>query len=83
MFLTLHNDDDTCLVEVLNLPQLFDPFEPKVLGRLHAGEELQEPQPWVKSELRFPSGEALPSCWVRVPKQEASPGTVHGTGSRA
>ena len=66
MFLRIQHDDDSSLVEVLDLPQLFDPFEPKVLGRLHAGEELQEPQDWPKAELRFPSGESLPNCWVQV-----------------
>ena len=45
MFLTSRHDDDSSLVEVLKLPQLFDPFEAKVLGRLHAGEELQDPLP--------------------------------------
>jgi hypothetical protein len=45
MFLTIQLDDDSPLVEVLDLTQLFDPFEARVLGRLHAGEELQDPQP--------------------------------------
>jgi hypothetical protein len=70
MFLTIRHDDDSSLVEVLNLTQLFDPFEARVLGRLHAGEELQDPQPWPKGELRFPSGEALPSCWLHPPRRE-------------
>jgi len=63
MFLRVLHDDDSSLLEVLDLPQLFDPFEPQVLGRLHAGEELQEPQSWPKAQLRFPSGEPLPACW--------------------
>lgn len=33
-------------------------------GRLHAGEELQDPEPFAKKELRFPSGETLPRCWL-------------------
>lgn len=70
MFLTIRLDDDSSLVEVLDLTQLFDPFEEQVLGRLHAGEELQDPQPWPKGELRFPSGEALPSCWLHPPRRE-------------
>jgi hypothetical protein len=70
MFLSIRHDDDSSLVEVLNLVQLFDPFEPRVLGRLHAGEELQDPQPWPKADLRFPSGEALPSCWLHPPRRE-------------
>jgi hypothetical protein len=64
MFLTIRHDDDSSLVEVLDLQQLFDPFAPSVLGRLHAGEELQDPGPLSKGQLSFPSGEALPRCWV-------------------
>ena len=44
MFLTIRHDDDSSLVEALDLSQLFDPFQPRVLGRLHAGEELQAPR---------------------------------------
>lgn len=66
MFLTIRHDDDSSLVEVLDLTQLFDPFEAQVVGRLHASEELQDPQPWPKAELRFPSGEALPGCWLKA-----------------
>ncbi len=68
--------DDSPLVEVLDLTQLFDPFEAQVLGRLHAGEELQDPQPWPKAELRFPSGEALPGCWLKA-VQAVEEGTEH------
>lgn len=52
------------LVEVLNLQELFDPFVAEVQGRIHAGEELQDPARFVKRELAFPSGEALPQCWM-------------------
>lgn len=52
------------LVEVIDLPGLFDPFAASVRGRLHAGEELQDPADFAKSELVFPSGEALPRCWL-------------------
>ena len=76
MFLTIQLDDDSPLVEVLDLTQLFDPFEAQVLGRLHAGEELQDPQPWPKAELRFPSGEALPGCWLKA-VQAVEEGTEH------
>jgi len=51
-------------MEVLNLQQLFDPFATSVSGRLHAGEELQDSEAFAKAELLFPSGEALPRCWV-------------------
>lgn len=52
------------LVEVLELEELFDPFQAEVTGRFHWGEELQEPNRFAKSELVFPSGEGLPRCWV-------------------
>lgn len=87
MFLTIRHDDDSSLVEVLDLPQLFDPFEARVLGRLHAGEELQEPQSWPKARLRFPSGEPLPGCWLRPLHGEATAVTQsqggHGTPTAA
>jgi len=62
MFLKTRNDGS--LMEVLDLQHLFDPFAPAVQGRLHAGEELQDAELFAKSELLFPSGEALPRCWV-------------------
>lgn len=64
MFLKLRDADDESLIEVLDLRQLLDPFATEVLARLHAGEELQDPGPVRKDHLVFPSGEALPRCWV-------------------
>jgi len=55
------------LVEVLDLPALFDPCKSSIAGRFHAGEELQEPQVFAKGNLVFPSNESLPQCW-RDPK---------------
>lgn len=52
------------LVEVLEPAALSDPCRGRVAGRLHAGEELQEPMEFAKSELAFPSGEPLPRCWL-------------------
>ncbi len=52
------------LVEILNLGDLFDPFDTEVLGMSHAGEELQDPALFPKVEMGFPSGEALPICWL-------------------
>ena len=63
MFLKIHHDDDTSLLEVTDLKQLFDPFLAAISGRLHGGEEMQDIQKFAKSELFFPSGEALPRCW--------------------
>lgn len=52
------------LVEVTDLKALFNPNSTDVRGRVHYGEEAQEPEPFRKSELLFPSGEPLPRCWV-------------------
>ena len=62
MFLKTRQDGS--LVEVINLQQLFDPFSTAVQGRLHAGEELQDPDAFLKADLLFPSEESLPRCWV-------------------
>ena len=34
------------------------------MGQYHAGEEMQDPEIFLKSELIFPSGEPLPVCWI-------------------
>lgn len=52
------------LVEVLELRALFDPCRDSVVGRFHAGEELQDPAVFKKASLIFPSSESLPRCWV-------------------
>lgn len=52
------------LVEILNLQQLYDPCQNKIVGRSHSGEEMQDPQNFIKSEMIFPSGECLPLCWL-------------------
>lgn len=52
------------LVEVLSLADLFDPTRERIPGRFHAGEELQDPETFRKADLLFPSGEALPRCWI-------------------
>lgn len=62
----LKNITNGDLVEVLDIVALIDPNAAIVAGRYHAGEEMQEPANFNKSDLQFPSGEALPSCWVDV-----------------
>jgi hypothetical protein len=52
------------LVEVLDLGALYNPFAAQVLGQHCAGEELQDPTYFLKSQLVFPSGEPLPRCWL-------------------
>lgn len=62
MFLKNTNNGD--LVEVLSISDLVDPCRNDIAGRYHAGEEMQEPAAFNKSELVFPSGESLPACWT-------------------
>ena len=52
------------LVEILDMKALIDPGKMVVVGRFHAGEELQDPANFAKAELVFPSGETLPRCWL-------------------
>ncbi|MDH3871655.1 MAG: acetyltransferase [Gammaproteobacteria bacterium] len=60
----LRNKENGDLVEVLDITAMVDPCRDEVSGRYHAGEELQDPAPFKKSVLGFPSGEELPRCWV-------------------
>ena len=52
------------LVEVVDTSALFDPNVAEIKGCYHAGEEMQDPSGFAKADLIFPSGEALPRCWV-------------------
>jgi hypothetical protein len=52
------------LVEVLSLGDLINPSQDQIVGRFHAGEELQDAESFNKQEMSFPSGEALPQCWL-------------------
>ncbi|NOR72421.1 MAG: acetyltransferase [Mariprofundaceae bacterium] len=62
MFLRDKNSGD--LVEVLDVTALMDPNQESISVRRHAGEERGDPVDTRKSELVFPSGEALPVCWT-------------------
>ena len=59
------------LVEVLEVGNLVDPCVSLVPGRLHAGEELQEPTQFSKTDLIFPSNESLPRCWCDAHYRDA------------
>ncbi len=52
------------LVEVMDMSAMIDPCSAALPGRIHAGEEMQEPATFKKGELEFPSGEVLPRCWL-------------------
>lgn len=51
------------LIEIMDVGVLADPFQSAVKGRVHAGEEMQDSEQYAKTDLVFPSGEALPRCW--------------------
>jgi hypothetical protein len=52
------------LVDVLELKELFDPFVGDFTGRLSYGEDLPEPEKFMKTDICFQSGELLPKCWL-------------------
>ncbi len=60
----LKDQDTGKLVEVLALRDLYSPTQATVIGRLHYGEEAQDPAHYHKAKLRFASGESLPRCWT-------------------
>ncbi len=59
----LQHASQKTLIEILNIEDLYNPYRQEILGRCHAGEELQDPEFFMKSELVFLSGETLPRCW--------------------
>lgn len=62
----LKRKQDGHLVEVLSVQDLINPIHQQVVGRLHYGEEPQDPEKFAKQDLIFPSGEPLPRCWTDV-----------------
>jgi hypothetical protein len=60
------------LVRVVDLGELFDPFQDSVLARDQAGQEEQDPVSYAKRQLVFPSGERLPRCWMDVHYRETA-----------
>ncbi|TWT66426.1 acetyltransferase [Allorhodopirellula solitaria] len=62
MFMKESASDD--LIKIDDVKQLSSPQESCVKGRRQAGEEEQDPRSFEKTELKFPSGEPLPQCWL-------------------
>ena len=60
------------LVEVLTMAELYNPCQSHITGQLQAGEEMQDPEIFHKSELIFPSGEPLPRCWMDARYREST-----------
>jgi hypothetical protein len=54
------------LVEILDMQALIDPNKSSIAGQTQAGQEEQNPEDFDKQDLKFPSGEALPRCWMDV-----------------
>ena len=52
------------MVELLDMRSLLDPTKATIVGRYHAGEEMQDPATFAKVDLCFPSDEELPKCWL-------------------
>lgn len=52
------------LVEVIDLTDVINPYSTTIRARLHTDEMIRHPDIFLKSELTFPSGEALPLCWT-------------------
>jgi len=62
MFLRDTKSND--LVYVVTVKELTDPFSSSMTVRFQAGEEEGDPVSVGKGDLRFPSGEGLPTCWL-------------------
>lgn len=60
----LRNTTNNDLAQVVSLDELMDPNLASVTVRHHAGEEAGDPVKMAKADLCFPSGEALPKCWL-------------------
>ena len=60
------------LIRITEPEQLLSPFEGQVRGRRQSGEEEQPEQEFDKSQLVFPSGEAVPACWTDPSYQAGS-----------
>jgi len=58
------NSTNGDLAHVVEIKELSDPHSATVCVRWQAGEEEGDPIAVKKSSLVFPSGEALPKCWL-------------------
>ena len=58
----LKHKDSGNLVEVLDVKAAADPCQAIVAGRYHAGEELQDPENFAKTDLVFQPYSTSPPC---------------------
>jgi hypothetical protein len=66
----LKNKENNTLVEILDIQEVISPSRHKIMIRVQAGEEEQDPEPIEKQNLIFPSGESLPRCWIDADYQK-------------
>ncbi len=52
------------MIDVNAMSDLTNLYHEKVSGQYQAGEEVQYPEEFNKSDLVFLSGEELPRCWT-------------------
>jgi len=60
----LRNTSNGDLAQVMALTELTNPNTLNLTLRYQAGEEVGDPVHEKKSAVSFPSGEALPQCWL-------------------
>ena len=60
----LQNKSSDTLIEVKDIETLFNPMKSEISGQVQEGEEEQDPKTFAKKDLKFPSGEDLPRCWI-------------------
>jgi hypothetical protein len=81
MFLKIRHDDDFSLVEILDLRELFDPFAAQVAGRLHGGEDMQDPQAYAKTDLPLRRGPAPLLAGSPLPGLSLRPDAAQAAGA--
>ncbi len=60
----LKNKQDGALIRIEDTRQLMNPLQSTIEGYIQEGQEEQPLEEFAKEELIFPSGEALPNCWL-------------------
>jgi hypothetical protein len=66
----LQKKENGTLVEIIDIQEIISPNKLKVMARVQAGEEEQDPELIQKQSLIFPSGESLPRCWIDAEYQK-------------
>ncbi|NJL09865.1 MAG: acetyltransferase [Calothrix sp. SM1_7_51] len=60
----LQDQQTDSLIKVLDVEELINPNQETIYGKSQSGEEEQDEESFAKENLIFPSGEALPRCWI-------------------